>query len=612
MGSCLSIGLTNGPSAVGTEEVRPANVQAAGGKPTVPNAHGPGFHQRPVGIPPESVTPWNMTPSRDPRQGGPGCNAPHCDSTIIQPYPVKNADNLLTSRPPAPSLSPFLSISWPNNEHNRPVDSSVQYLIHPIRPTDTTIIHQWCPPSPQPNPDNGLSDGTVRPSDSHVSLPPVEEEKFDETCGFNRGPRAPDLTNSQPSWISASSTRSSNSNVPAWLSSCVDENPIDGDGNSEFWCSEMGTIGTDSSIGGFSKGGNDGSFTVSSAVTRTTASVSSVSKLTAALEVPMDPEPMESGSFWSREKWPRKVTYNEVFSYTRGFSPNLVIGHGGFGQVFKGVLPSNKLVAVKRMDAKKFAHGVEQFHNEMVLLTRISHPNLVRIMGWCQENDERLLVYDFLPKGSLDTLLHGSKVKPAEILWLLRIKIMRDVARGLSYLHESPEAGENAYAIKPKIIHRDIKPANVLLDEDYNAKISDFGISKEAMQPDYEVTMIKGTSGYIDPDYCSNQMLTEKSDVYSFGIVMLEIMTRRKVNFKGGDGRHIHLLHWARPFLASDKAADIVDQSLGSAFSRESALELARLVIACTQTSPTNRPTSAAVLNKLEEIYNMASSASQC
>uniref|UniRef100_A0A6N2NDS8 non-specific serine/threonine protein kinase n=1 Tax=Salix viminalis TaxID=40686 RepID=A0A6N2NDS8_SALVM len=214
----------------------------------------------------------------------------------------------------------------------------------------------------------------------------------------------------------------------------------------------------------------------------------------------------------------RIFSYKEIKVATHNFKE--VIGRGSFGSVYLGKLSDGKLVAVKvRFDKTQL--GADSFVNEVYLLSQIRHQNLVCLEGFCQESKQQILVYEYLPGGSLADHLYGPNKQKVSLSWVRRLKIAVDAAKGLDYLHNASD---------PRIIHRDVKCSNILLDKEMNAKVCDFGLSKQVMQADatHVTTVVKGTAGYLDPEYYSTQQLTEKSDVYSFGVVLLELICGRE------------------------------------------------------------------------------------
>ncbi|KAK6141836.1 hypothetical protein DH2020_024420 [Rehmannia glutinosa] len=230
----------------------------------------------------------------------------------------------------------------------------------------------------------------------------------------------------------------------------------------------------------------------------------------------------------------RIFTYKEIKATTNNFKE--AIGRGSFGCVYVGKLSSGKLVAVKvRFDKTQL--GADSFINEVSLLSQIRHQNLVSLEGFCCESKQQILVYEYLPGGSLADNLYGPNSKKLTLSWVRRLKIAVDAAKGLDYLHNGNDL---------RIIHRDVKSSNILLDKEMNAKVCDFGLSKQVTQSDasHVTTVVKGTAGYLDPEYYSTQQLTEKSDVYSFGVVLLELICGREPLTHTGSPDSFNLVLW--------------------------------------------------------------------
>ncbi|PWA56267.1 jacalin-like lectin domain-containing protein [Artemisia annua] len=214
-----------------------------------------------------------------------------------------------------------------------------------------------------------------------------------------------------------------------------------------------------------------------------------------------------------------KLPLDDIKSATNNFSSENNIGKGGFGLVYKGQLPpSGTMVAVKRLDSKISGQGQTEFLKEIFMLARYKHDNIVSLFGFSDEDGEKVLVYKHEDNGSLDNHLAST-----DLTWAQRLRICLGAARGLNYLHSSVGEGH-------RVIHRDIKSSNILLDADWEAKISDFGLSKEGIknvQYTFVVTALCGTLGYVDPMYQETGILTKESDVYSFGIVLFEVLCGR-------------------------------------------------------------------------------------
>ncbi|MBA0790998.1 hypothetical protein Gohar_015606 [Gossypium harknessii] len=234
---------------------------------------------------------------------------------------------------------------------------------------------------------------------------------------------------------------------------------------------------------------------------------------------------------WNAE---RIFSYKEIKAATNNFKE--VIGRGSFGSVYLGKLSDGKPVAVKvRFDKTQL--GADSFINEVHLLSQIHHQNLVSLEGFCHELKHQILVYEYLPGGSLADHLYGPNSQKVSLSWIRRLKIAVDAAKGLDYLHNGSD---------PRIIHRDVKCSNILLDCEMNAKVCDFGLSKQVTLADatHVTTVVKGTAGYLDPEYYSTQQLTEKSDVYSFGVVLLELICGREPLTHSGTPDSFNLVLW--------------------------------------------------------------------
>ncbi|KAG9151987.1 hypothetical protein Leryth_002246 [Lithospermum erythrorhizon] len=244
----------------------------------------------------------------------------------------------------------------------------------------------------------------------------------------------------------------------------------------------------------------------------------------------------------------RKFAFNDLKTATRNFRPESLLGEGGFGCVFKGWIEENGTAPVKpgtglTVAVKTLNHDGLQGHKEWLaevsFLGDLIHPNLVKLIGYCIEDDQRLLVYEFMPRGSLENHLFRRSLP---LPWSIRMKIALGAAKGLAFLHEEAE--------RP-VIYRDFKTSNILLDAEYNAKLSDFGLAKDGPEGDktHVSTRVMGTYGYAAPEYVMTGHLTSKSDVYSFGVVLLEMISgRRSMDKNRPNGEH-NLVEWARPHL---------------------------------------------------------------
>lgn len=303
----------------------------------------------------------------------------------------------------------------------------------------------------------------------------------------------------------------------------------------------------------------------------------------------------------------RVFSFSELKSATRGFSRGLMIGEGGFGCVYRGVVrvcDNSKInVAIKQLNRNGF-QGHKEWINEVNLLGVVKHPNLVKLVGYCAEDDERgiqrLLVYEFMRNKSLED--HLLSRPPSPLSWLARLKISQDAARGLAYLHEEMEF---------QLIFRDFKTSNILLDEDFNAKLSDFGLARQgpAEGTSHVSTSVVGTVGYAAPEYVQTGRLTAKSDVWSFGVVVYELITGRRAVDRNLPRSEQKLLEWVRPYVSDSKKFHIiVDPRLEGQYCIKSAQKLASLANKCLTKNPKSRPKMSEVVEVLGNIISDISS----
>ncbi|KAK8968499.1 Serine/threonine-protein kinase [Platanthera guangdongensis] len=233
----------------------------------------------------------------------------------------------------------------------------------------------------------------------------------------------------------------------------------------------------------------------------------------------------------------RVFTYKELLVATNNFKADCLLGSGGFGRVYKGLLAgTNEVIAVKKLDRRGY-QGSREFLIEVLMLGLLQHPNLVKLLGYCAEGDQRILVYEYMANGSLHDQLFDELPKSKPLDWLTRMKIATGAAKGLEHLHD---------VANPPVIYRDMKASNILLDEDYNPKLSDFGLAKLGPVGDktHVSTRVMGTYGYCAPEYALTGQLTRMSDVYSFGVLLLELITGRKAIDLTRPKDEQHLAHW--------------------------------------------------------------------
>ncbi|XP_050211247.1 putative serine/threonine-protein kinase-like protein CCR3 [Mercurialis annua] len=303
----------------------------------------------------------------------------------------------------------------------------------------------------------------------------------------------------------------------------------------------------------------------------------------------------------------------ELAAATNGFSLENKIGAGSFGVVYKGKLSDGREVAIKRGETgqktKKFQEKESAFDSELAFLSRVHHKHLVRLVGYCEDGDERLLVYEYMKNGALYDHLHDKNNihKSSDMInfWKVRIKIALDAARGIEYLHN--------YAV-PSIIHRDIKSSNILLDANWAARVSDFGLSMMGPESerDYRPTKAAGTVGYIDPEYYGLNVLTAKSDVYGLGVVLLELLTGKRAIFKGDDngGTPTSIVDFAVPRIMSGELNKVLDHRVGPPELNEAeAVELvAYTALNCVNLEGKDRPTMSDIVANLERALSLCDS----
>ncbi|KAI3473242.1 hypothetical protein Pfo_030534 [Paulownia fortunei] len=289
----------------------------------------------------------------------------------------------------------------------------------------------------------------------------------------------------------------------------------------------------------------------------------------------------------------KTFTFREMAAATKNFRGECLLGEGGFGRVYKGQLEgSSQVVAIKQLD-RNGLQGNREFLVEVLMLSLLHHPNLVNLIGYCADGDQRLLVYEYMPLGSLEDHLHDPMPGKKQLDWNTRMKIAAGAAKGLEYLHDKAS---------PPVIYRDLKCSNILLGEGYHPKLSDFGLAKLGPVGDntHVSTRVMGTYGYCAPEYAMTGQLTLKSDVYSFGVVLLEIISGRKAvdNSKAG-GEH-NLVVWARPlFKDKRKFSQIADPVLQGQYPARGLYQALAVAAMCVQEQPNLRPMIADVVTAL-------------
>lgn len=294
---------------------------------------------------------------------------------------------------------------------------------------------------------------------------------------------------------------------------------------------------------------------------------------------------------WELEMGPHRYSYQELKKATNSFSDKVLLGKGGFGQVYKGILPDSKIeVAVKRI-SKESTQGLREFVSEIASIGRLRHRNLVQLLGWYRRRDDFLLVYDYMANGSLDKFLFE---EPKMILnWEQRFKIIKDVASGLLYLHEGYEQ---------VVIHRDVKASNVLLDEELNGRLSDFGLARlyeHGANPN--TTRVVGTLGYLAPELPRTGKATESSDVYAFGALLLEVVCARRPIEPKALPEELVLVDLVWEKFREGRALDVIDPKLNGEYNESEVMMVIKLGLMCSHNAPMARPSMRQVVRYLDE-----------
>ncbi|XP_010435807.1 PREDICTED: putative receptor-like protein kinase At5g39000 isoform X1 [Camelina sativa] len=291
----------------------------------------------------------------------------------------------------------------------------------------------------------------------------------------------------------------------------------------------------------------------------------------------------------------RRFSIYEIKSATNNFEEKLIVGVGGFGSVFKGRIDGGAtLVAVKRLEITS-NQGAKEFETELEMLSKLRHVHLVSLIGYCDEDNEMVLVYEYMPHGTLkDHLYKRDKASDPPLSWKRRLEICIGAAHGLQYLHTGA---------KHTIIHRDIKTTNILLDEDFVAKVADFGLSRvgpTSASQTHVSTVVKGTFGYLDPEYYRRQILTDKSDVYSFGVVLFEVLCCRPIQMQSLPREQMDLIRWVKSNYKRGTVDQIIDQDLANDITSVSLEKFCEIGVRCVQDRGIERPSMNDVVWALE------------
>ncbi|KAG2691414.1 hypothetical protein I3760_08G007800 [Carya illinoinensis] len=283
------------------------------------------------------------------------------------------------------------------------------------------------------------------------------------------------------------------------------------------------------------------------------------------------------------------IDYKQLETATDYFRDGNVLGEGGFGCVYKAQLDDNLNVAVKKLNCET-QDAEKEFENEVDLLSKTQHPNIISLLGCCIHCKTRFIVYELMQNGSLEIQLHGPS-RGSALTWHKRMKIALDAARGLEYLHEH---------CNPSVIHRDLKSSNILLDSNFNAKLSDFGLSVTDAAQNKNNIKLSGTLGYVAPEYLLDGKLTDKSDVYAFGVVLLELLLGRRPVEKLAPSQCQSMVTWAMPQLTDrSKLPNIVDPAIKDTMDLKHLCQVAAVAVLCVQPEPSYRPLITDVLHSL-------------
>ncbi|CAA7038386.1 unnamed protein product [Microthlaspi erraticum] len=299
-----------------------------------------------------------------------------------------------------------------------------------------------------------------------------------------------------------------------------------------------------------------------------------------------------SGPEVSHLGWGHWYTLRELELSTNGFADENVIGQGGYGIVYRGVLEDKSMVAIKNLLNNR-GQAEKEFKVEVEAIGRVRHKNLVRLLGYCVEGAHRMLVYEYVDNGNLEQWLHGGGLGlKSPLTWDIRMNIVLGTAKGLMYLHEG---------LEPKVVHRDIKSSNILLDKQWNAKVSDFGLAKLlGSEMSYVTTRVMGTFGYVAPEYASTGMLNERSDVYSFGVLVMEVISGRSpVDYSRPQGE-VNLVEWLKRMVSNREAEGVLDPRMMEKPSLRSLKRTLLVALRCVDPNAQKRPKMGHIIHMLE------------
>ncbi|XP_023534010.1 probable receptor-like protein kinase At2g42960 [Cucurbita pepo subsp. pepo] len=289
--------------------------------------------------------------------------------------------------------------------------------------------------------------------------------------------------------------------------------------------------------------------------------------------------------------WGHWFTLRDLQLATNRFSSENILGEGGYGVVYKGRLINDTEVAVKKL-LNNLGQAEKEFRVEVEAIGHVRHKNLVRLLGYCIEGVHRMLVYEYVNNGNLEQWLHGAMSQHGTLTWEARMKVLLGTAKALAYLHE---------AIEPKVVHRDIKSSNILIDDEFNAKVSDFGLAKLLDSGESHITTrVMGTFGYVAPEYANTGLLNEKSDIYSFGILLLEAITGRDPVDYARPSNEVNLVEWLKMMVATRRAEEVVDMNLDVKPTTRALKRALLVALRCIDPESIKRPKMSQVVRMLE------------
>uniref|UniRef100_J3LLL4 non-specific serine/threonine protein kinase n=1 Tax=Oryza brachyantha TaxID=4533 RepID=J3LLL4_ORYBR len=289
--------------------------------------------------------------------------------------------------------------------------------------------------------------------------------------------------------------------------------------------------------------------------------------------------------------WGRWYDLEELEAATGGFGVQNVVGEGGYGTVYRGVLAGGEVVAVKNLLDHK-GQAEKEFKVEVEAIGKVRHKHLVGLVGYCAEGPKRMLVYEFVENGNLEQWLHGDVGPVSPLTWDIRMKIAVGTAKGIAYLHEG---------LEPKVVHRDIKSSNILLDKKWNPKVSDFGMAKVlGSGSSYVTTRVMGTFGYVAPEYASTGMLNESSDIYSFGVLLMELISgKRPVDYSKSVGE-VNLVEWFKGMVGSRRVEELVDRRIEDPPAARALNRVLLVCLRCIDSDAHKRPKMGQIVHMLE------------